>query len=162
MVEIRKTTTYAQWFESLRDRQAKARIDVRVLRLMIGNPGAAACRRRQDDAAVGHRRRNATGQGVPHMSLDTTRWDVQDALQSPEDCAAFIEAAIEEAADDPAFITLVLGEVARSRGMARTARDAGLTREGLYKALTPQGNPSFATVLKVLSAMGLRMRVAPA
>jgi probable addiction module antidote protein len=96
------------------------------------------------------------------MSLDTTRWDVQDALQSPEDCAAFIEAAIEEAADDPAFITLVLGEVARSRGMARTARDAGLTREGLYKALTPQGNPSFATVLKVLSAMGLRMRVAPA
>jgi probable addiction module antidote protein len=96
------------------------------------------------------------------MSFDTTPWDVQDALQSPEDCAAFIEAAIEEAADDPAFITLVLGEVARSRGMARTAREAGLTREGLYKALTPQGNPSFATVLKVLSAMGLRMRVAPA
>ena len=96
------------------------------------------------------------------MSLETTRWDVQDALRSPEDCAAFIEAAIEEAADDPAFIVLVLGEVARSRGMAQTARDAGLTREGLYKALTPRGNPSFATVLKVLGALGLRMRVAPA
>jgi probable addiction module antidote protein len=96
------------------------------------------------------------------MSLETTRWDVQDALRSPEDCAAFIEAAIDEAADDPAFIALVLGEVARSRGMAQTARDAGMTREGLYKALSPQGNPSFATVLKVLGAMGLRMRIAPA
>ena len=96
------------------------------------------------------------------MSLETTRWDVQDALRSPEDCAAFIEAAIEEAADDPAFIALVLGEVAKARGMAQTARDVGMSREGLYKALSPQGNPSFATVLKVLNALGLRMRVAPA
>ena len=96
------------------------------------------------------------------MSLETTRWDVQDALRSPEDCAAFIEAAIEEAADDPGFIALVLGEVARARGMAQTARDVGMTREGLYKALSPQGNPSFATVLKVLAALGLRMHVTPA
>jgi probable addiction module antidote protein len=96
------------------------------------------------------------------MTIETARWNVQDALQSPEDCAAFIEAAIEEAADDPAFIALVLGEVARARGMTQTARDAGLTREGLYKALSPQGNPSFATVLKVLAALGLRMRVTPA
>ncbi|KAB2873333.1 MAG: putative addiction module antidote protein [Ideonella sp.] len=95
------------------------------------------------------------------MSVETIRWDVQDALRSPEDCAAFVEAAIEEAADDPAFIALVLGEVAKARGMAQTARDAGMTREGLYKALSPQGNPSFATVLKVLAALGLRMHVAP-
>ncbi len=96
------------------------------------------------------------------MSIDTTRWDVQDALRSPEDCAAFVEAAIEEATDDPAFIALVLGEVARARGMTQTALDVGMTREGLYKALSPQGNPSFATVLKVLAALGLRMHVAPA
>lgn len=96
------------------------------------------------------------------MNMDTTRWDVQDALRSPEDCAAFVEAAIEEAADDPAFIALVLGEVVRSRGMTQTAQDVGMSREGLYKALSPQGNPSFATVLKVLAALGLRMRVAPA
>ena len=95
------------------------------------------------------------------MSTETTRWDVQEALHSPEDCAAFIEAAVEEAADDPAFIALVLGEVARARGMAQTARDVGMSREGLYKALSPQGNPSFATVLKVLSALGLRMHVTP-
>jgi probable addiction module antidote protein len=96
------------------------------------------------------------------VSIETTRWDVQEALRSPEDCAAFIEAAIEEAADDPAFIALVLGEVARARGMAQTARDVGMSREGLYKALSPSGNPSFATVLKVLAAMGLRLRVTPA
>jgi probable addiction module antidote protein len=96
------------------------------------------------------------------MTLETTRWDVQDALRSPEDCAAFIEAALEEAADDPAFIALVLGEVAKARGMAQTARDTGMTREGLYKALSPSGNPSFATVLKVLAALGLRLHVKPA
>jgi len=96
------------------------------------------------------------------MSLETTRWDVQDALRSPEDCAAFIEAALEEASDDPAFIALVLGEVARARGMAQTARDVGMSREGLYKALSPQGNPSFATVIKVLAALGLRLHVTPA
>ena len=95
------------------------------------------------------------------MSIDTTRWDVQEGLRSPEDCAAFIEAALEEAADDHAFIGLVLGEVARARGMARTAREVGMSREGLYKALSPQGNPSFATVLKVLTAMGLRIHVTP-
>lgn len=96
------------------------------------------------------------------MSIETSRWDVQDALRSPEDCAAFIEAAIEEVADDPAFIALVLGEVARARGMAQTARDVGMSREGLYKALSPGGNPSFATVLKVLAALGLRLHVTPA
>lgn len=96
------------------------------------------------------------------MSIETTRWDVQEALRTPEDCAAFIEAAIDEATDDPAFIALVLGEVARARGMAQTARDAGMTREGLYKALSPSGNPSFTTVLKVLAALGLRMKVTPA
>ncbi len=116
------------------------------------------------------------------MSIETTRWDVQDGLQTPEDCAAFIQAALEEAADDPAFIAIVLGEVARSRGMAQTARDAGMSlpgrpkgeyrsakhggclmsREGLYKSLSVDGNPSFATVLKVLAALGLRMQVATA
>ena len=93
--------------------------------------------------------------------IDTMRWDVQDALSTPEDCAAFIEATVEEAADDPAFFALVLGEVARARGMAQTARDIGMTREGLYKALSAQGNPSFATVTKVLGALGLRLHVTP-
>lgn len=93
------------------------------------------------------------------MTLKTTKWDAQDSLQTPEDCALYIQGAIEEAGDDPAFIAAVLGDVARSRGMAQTARAAGITREGLYKALGPDGNPSFATVLKVLGALGLRIHV---
>lgn len=96
------------------------------------------------------------------MSIETTPWNVQDYLKTPEDCIAYIEAAIEEAGDDPAFIAKVLGDVARARGMAQTARAAGITREGLYKALSADGNPSFATVLKVLGTLGLRMHVAKA
>jgi probable addiction module antidote protein len=96
------------------------------------------------------------------MTIDTTRWDVQDYLRTPEDCALFIQAAIEEAGDDPAFIAKALGEVARARGMTSVARDTGLSRESLYKALSGDRSPDFATVLKVLSALGLRLHVEPA
>ena len=94
--------------------------------------------------------------------MTTTPWDVQDHLRTPEDCALYLEAVLEEAGDDPAFIAKALGDVARARGMAQTAREAGLSSEGLYKALSPDGNPSFATVLKVLGALGLRLHVTPA
>ncbi len=93
------------------------------------------------------------------MAVETKLWDVQDFLRTPEDCALYIQAAIDEAGDDPAFIAKALGDAARSRGMAQTARDCGISREGLYKALSAEGNPSFATVMKVLSALGLRMHV---
>lgn len=93
------------------------------------------------------------------MAIETTRWDVQDHLQTPEDCIAYIEAAFEEAGDDAAFIAKALGDVSRSRGMASVAREAGLSREGLYKALSAEGNPSFGTIIKVLRALGLRLRV---
>ena len=93
------------------------------------------------------------------MAVKTTRWDVQDSLLTPEDCALYIQAAIDEAGDDAAFIAKALGDVARSRGMSQTARDVGITREGLYKALSVDGNPSFATVLKVLGTLGLRLHV---
>lgn len=93
------------------------------------------------------------------MTLETTKWDVQDSLQTPEDCALYIQAALEEAGDDPAYMAAVLGDVARSRGMAQTARAAGLTREGLYKAVGPDGNPSYATMVKILRALGLRFSV---
>lgn len=91
----------------------------------------------------------------------TRPWDVQEFLQTPEDCALYIQAAIDEAGDDAAFIAKALGDVARSRGMAQTARDSGISREGLYKALSAEGNPSLATVLKVLGAVGLRLHVEP-
>jgi len=96
------------------------------------------------------------------FAVETTRWDVQDYLRTPEDCALYIQAAIVEAADDPAFIAKALGDVARSRGMAQTARDCGVSREGLYKALSAEGNPSFATVLKVARALGVKLHAAAA
>jgi probable addiction module antidote protein len=93
------------------------------------------------------------------MALETTPWNVQDHLQTPEECALYLEAVLAEAGDDPTFVAKAIGDVARARGMSQIARDAGITREGLYKALSEEGNPSFGTVLKVLSALGLRLHV---
>jgi probable addiction module antidote protein len=86
-------------------------------------------------------------------------FDAVDYLKTDEACAEYLSAALGDG--DPALITAALGDVARARGMSQLARDAGLTREGLYKALSEQGNPSFATVLKVLRALGLQLHVAP-
>lgn len=91
------------------------------------------------------------------MGLKTTAWDSVDYLKTDADRTAYLEACLEEAPDDPAFIAHALGVVARSQNMSQLARDTGLTREGLYKALSEQGNPSFDTVLKVVHAMGYRL-----
>jgi probable addiction module antidote protein len=91
------------------------------------------------------------------MPLKTTPWDSADCLKTEADRTAYLEACLEEAPDDPAFIAHALGVVARSQNMSQLARDTGLTREGLYKALSEQGNPSFDTVLKVVHAMGYRL-----
>ncbi len=88
-------------------------------------------------------------------------WDSAEHLRSDEDIALYLEACFEEAGDDAAFIAKALGNVARAKGMSRLARDTGLGRESLYKALSGDGNPSFATVLKVLHALGLRLQPAP-
>lgn len=88
-------------------------------------------------------------------------WNVQDYLKTPEDCALFIQAAILEGDNDPGMLTSALREVSRARGMAQTARDSGLTREGLYKALAEDGRPSFDTISKVLRAFGLQVSVTP-
>ncbi len=85
------------------------------------------------------------------------KWDVVEHLKTEEDMAAYLEAAIEEAGDDSAFIAKVLGDIARARGMSQLAKDTGLGRESLYKALSGEGNPSFATILKVTRALGLRL-----
>ena len=86
-----------------------------------------------------------------------SRYDTADYLKSEDDVLAYLEAAMEEAGDDPAFIAVALGNVARARGMMQLARETGLTREGLYKALSADGNPSLGTVLKVMSALGVKL-----
>lgn len=90
------------------------------------------------------------------MALKTTPWDSAEYLKSEADITAYLDACFEEAGDDPAFLTHALGVAARARNMSQLARDSGLTREGLYKALAAEGNPSFGTVWKVADAMGYR------
>lgn len=87
-------------------------------------------------------------------------WDPADHLKTEEDMAAYLEAALEEA--DPALIAAALGDIARAKGMTQVAREAGLGRESLYKALSPSGNPEFATIMKVVSVLGLRLHATPA
>jgi probable addiction module antidote protein len=85
------------------------------------------------------------------------RYDTADHLKSEEDALAYIEAVMEEAGDDPSFIAVALGNVARARGMVQLAKETGLTREGLYKALSAEGNPSLGTTLKVMKALGMKL-----
>ncbi|MQT11368.1 addiction module antidote protein [Segnochrobactrum spirostomi] len=89
-------------------------------------------------------------------------YDTADYLQSEEDIVTYIEAVMEEGGDDPAFVTRALGVVARARNFSQLARDVGMTRQGLDKALSGDGNPSFATVVKVAQALGLRVTFRPA
>ena len=87
----------------------------------------------------------------------TTRYDVAEHLRTPEEMAAYLEACIEEANGDTAFIAKALGDIARGKGMAQVARDAGLSRESLYKALSGERSPDFDTILKVMTALGLKL-----
>ncbi len=88
-----------------------------------------------------------------------SEWDSAQALTTPERIAAYLEVVLEE--NDPALIAAALGDIARAKGMTKLARETGLTREGLYQALSKDGNPEFVTVLKVLHAFGLRLHASP-
>ena len=87
----------------------------------------------------------------------TSRYDVAEHLRTPKEMAAYLEACLEEAKGDAAFIAKALGDIARAKGMAQVARDAGLSRESLYKALSGERSPGFDTILKVVAALGLKL-----
>ncbi len=89
------------------------------------------------------------------MTLQTQPWDIVQHLETEEDMAAYLEAALEDG--DSSFIAAALGDIARAKGMTQIAKDTGLGRESLYKALSPEGNPEFSTMLKVIRALGLRL-----
>jgi probable addiction module antidote protein len=91
--------------------------------------------------------------------VKTHRWDAAEYLETEEDMAAYLKAALEDGR--PQLIAAALGDIARARGMSRMARETGLGRESLCKALSPDGNPEFATVLKVVRALGLRLHASP-
>ena len=90
-----------------------------------------------------------------------TRYDTADYLKTEADMAGYFDACIEEAGDDPAFIAQALGVIARARGMSKIAKKTGISREGLYSALSATGNPQFSTILKVMHALGLRLKAVP-
>lgn len=92
---------------------------------------------------------------MARKKVQTTRYDSAALLKTPGDIAAYLEAAMEDG--DPRVIAAALGNIARAKGMSALAREAGLGRESLYKALSPDGNPEFSTILKVVRALGLRL-----
>ena len=90
----------------------------------------------------------------------TTHYDVAEHLRTAKERAAYLEACLEEAAGDASFIAKALGDIARAKGMTQVARSSGLSRESLYKALSGERSPDFATILKVIEALGLRLHAA--
>lgn len=87
----------------------------------------------------------------------TSRYDIAEHLRTPEEMAAYLEVCFEEANGDAAFIAKALGDIARANGMTQVARDAGLSRESLYKALSGERAPDFDTILRVMNALGLQL-----
>ena len=90
------------------------------------------------------------------------KWDSAAHLKSDDDMAQYLQACLDEAGDDAAFIAKALGTIARAKGMTQLAKETGLGRESLYKALSGEGNPSFATILKVVAALGIKLNAEPA
>jgi probable addiction module antidote protein len=91
------------------------------------------------------------------IMIATTKYDVAEHLRTPEEMAAYLEACMEQANGDAAFIAKALGDIARAKGMSQVAREAGLSRESLYKALSGDRKPDFDTILKVIAALGLKL-----
>ena len=146
----------------MRDVRARARVLVRVERLAAGNPGdvkpvGEGVSELRIDHGPGYRV-YFKRQGHTMTKTATSPYDVAEHLRTPNDMAAYLEASIEEANGDAAFVAKALGDIARAKGMAQVASDAGLSRESLYKALSGERVPNFATVLKVVGALGLKLR----
>ena len=91
----------------------------------------------------------------------TTRYDVAEHLRTPEEMAAYLEACLEEAGGDAAFVAKALGDIARAKGMSQVARDSGLSRESLYKALSGERSLDFDTIPKIMDALGLKLHARP-
>ena len=95
------------------------------------------------------------------MAEKFTRWDAVDYLKTDEDMALYLDACLDEDPGDGSLIRAAINDVARARGMSQLARDSGISREGLYKALSSTGNPEFSTMLKVIKALGIKLHATP-
>jgi len=196
VTEIRRTDRFANWLDALRDLRARARIQVRIERLALGNPGdvrsvGERVSELRVDYGPGYRvyftrrgrelvvllaggdkstqsrdiamARRLARDLMDSLTMTTTRhYDVAEHLRTPEEMAAYLEASLEAADGDSAFVAKALGDIARSKGMSEIARATGLSRESLYKALSGERSPNFDTVLKVTRALGLELHAEPA
>ena len=90
--------------------------------------------------------------------IKTRKWDLADHIKTEEDIVAYLDAALEDG--DPALVAAILGDIARSKGMAKVAKRSGLGRESLYKALSKSGNPRLDSLLKIVNALGLKLKIA--
>ncbi|HEY9279722.1 MAG TPA: addiction module antidote protein [Eoetvoesiella sp.] len=91
-------------------------------------------------------------------TIKLRKWDTVEHLKTEEDMVLYLQACMDEAGDDASFIAAALGDIARAKGMTQLAKDTGLGRESLYKALSGEGNPSFGTILKVMRALGIKLQ----
>ena len=143
MIEVRTTPDFDKWFSKLKDQKAKQRIQIRIRRLSLGNPGDV----------------KPVGEGVSELrkaKMTKTRvWDPVEHLDSEEAIVEYITAALEDG--DAQLVAAALGDVARARGMTNIARETGLAREALYRSLSEEGNPSFDTIMRVTKALGVRL-----
>ena len=95
------------------------------------------------------------------MSEHFTKWEITDHLRTKEDACLYLEACAEDDPGDGSLIRAALSDIARAQNMSRLAREVGMTREGLYKALSDKGNPTFATVMRITRALGMQVRITP-
>ncbi len=123
---------------------------------------ASASSARAGTAAPGARRSKTSRSAIAPSRTRTVAYDVAKHLRTPKDMAAYLEAWLAEAPDDAAGIARALGDIAKAVGMSKVAKQAGLSRESLYKALSEGGNPSLDTVLRVARAVGLRFHASAA
>ena len=194
-MRVRMTTVYRDWINGLRDHVARARIQVRVDRLVHGNPGLHRALREgvselKIDIGPGYRvyftephpNSPLIRKPMPRATTTTTKskrspskaprrgaghthtvvYDVSKQLRTPKEMAAYLEAWLVEAPDDAAGISRALGDIARAVGMSKVAKQSGLSRESLYKALSEDGNPSLDTILRVARAVGVRFHASAA
>ncbi len=95
------------------------------------------------------------------MSETFRKWDTAEHLRTREDARLYLEACADEDPGDGSLIRAALNDIARAENMSRLAREAGMSREGLYKALSEDGNPTFATVMRITRALGMQLRITP-
>jgi probable addiction module antidote protein/putative addiction module killer protein len=189
-IEVRRTELFSQRLKGLRVRAARNKIITRIQRVELGNIGDAKffegigelrinygpgyrvyfvqrgpvviillCRWRQIQPGPGHQVGDWDGKGGLIMAIETKPFDAAEYLETEEDIVGYLKEVFEEG--DPALIASALGTVARARGISSIAKETGLTRETLYRALSPEGNPTLSTLAAVTKALGFRLSVEP-